>query len=468
VDQAAKSSASPSIVPSSTTGATPTAKSSPVTPGQGQQSKALLQLPLGAVPGLTPMSSRRPTANLASIPEAPSHPNPEGVTSAKNEDNEEEEEDNGPTQDALQADDPTPVNTPLDMAAVVKTEEAMVGSEPSTNDAVGGTTDDNHKSPSSSTAKADHGNSFTTNSNSPRLSSFSANYQNKDIVISSIVLEGAALQNSAYDSVFLMFDIENGPHLEANVCMAREKGSKQRTFNVTSSNWTDIPFSAMQFRERHVYLSVVVTENAAVQQQYPSIPTVSSTVLGSTANSIAIPAHTFSQPSFTITATVHIPFLPNTVTAGNSGATTPSSVSAVNPSAFVGNNFGSTGNNNQDEGKVTITVHGLSREGKEARMTRILSMKPVELLNLKFEPVALDDDYDDNSDGYDSDATSLHSKKSLSKHKSKHEKSREGFEFNDESLNQTLFPDASYSNLLSSSKGITTTLSGATLPTADA
>lgn len=241
-------------------------------------------------------------------------------------------------------------------------------------------------------------------------------YQNKDIVVNSIVIEGAALVHCAYDSVYLSLDLDH-LHLEASLCLAREKGSKKRSYNVQA--WPELAVSASQFKEKVFYLSVMVADTN-LSQTYPQIPVAESTMLGSTSNSVAVPVKALFAPTFEVSRQVQLPT-----------CATPTEMAAI-----------------------TVTIHGLSREAKEARMNRILSMKPVDLLNLRFEPVALDDDdYDDNDFDTDDDKShaSKRSKKSLSRRALSNNPSAAALSasMNDENLQQTLYPDASYNNLMS-------------------
>eukprot|EP01033_Poteriospumella_lacustris_P001627 gene1627-1185_t len=207
-------------------------------------------------------------------------------------------------------------------------------------------------------------------------------YQNRDVVINNIVLDGVALQHPAYDSVYVAFDLD-GQHADATVCLAREKGSKKRTFN--ASSWPELAFSAGQFREKNVFVSVIVADTT-LQATFPQLPTVASTVLGVSPQSAAIPARNFYAATFSLTATVVVPVLTPTSLAGGSGANTPSAASLSTPTAAGAAAATAAAAAAEEPGRITITIHGLSREAKEARMNRILSMKPVDLLNLKFEP----------------------------------------------------------------------------------
>lgn len=421
------------------------ASSSSSSSSSSPNTRAMLQLPPGAGGVLTPLSSRRSTAihGLAPIPETPTRLAAAGAAGG-----------NGAA------------------GGVPSTESADYEDGGDGGDGGGvvvGLPTDEAAAPEVATAT-------TATDSSPRAAAATAAavvqpeiaYQNRDVVINNIVLDGVALQHPAYDSVYVAFDLD-GQHADATVCLAREKGSKKRTFN--ASSWPELAFSAGQFREKNVFVSVIVADTT-LQATFPQLPTVASTVLGVSPQSAAIPARNFYAATFSLTATVVVPVLTPTSLAGGSGANTPSAASLSTPTAAGAAAATAAAAAAEEPGRITITIHGLSREAKEARMNRILSMKPVDLLNLKFEPVAFDDD-DDHSDDDDasqqSGAVSLHSKRSLSRHHAAHQahqRSTEGLEFShDESLNQTLFPAASYNNLLSPVKGLSTNPSGASLPT---
>lgn len=236
---------------------------------------------------------------------------------------------------------------------------------------------------------------------SPRV--VKKDYQNKDVVISSIIMEGTVLEQEVYDSVYIMMEMESR-QFDATVCLAREKGSKRRSYNV---NWGEIGVSIRGFQDMFAMLTVLLADEATVAN-HPNFPCLKNTVRGVSKNSTKISLSEFYDSSFEIKCNV---ILPSTVS--------------------------------DNDGKVQITIHGHAHEAKEARNTRILSMKPSDLLTLKFEPLPVDD-YDDNSDMSDEEILPKKStKKSLGKG------GNGGASSND--LNATLYPQASFHNLLSGS-----------------
>jgi hypothetical protein len=246
-------------------------------------------------------------------------------------------------------------------------------------------------------------------------------YQNKDVVITDIVLEGTVLCNHIYDTVNLLFDIEPAKslyHLEASICLTREIGSKKRSYHV-QDQWNELAISALQFQSEQAYISVVISD-ATLLTKYPHLPTKDQLQFGQSLYCFSFPLHQMFTNVFEIKGTIKLPM--------NEEITTK-----------------------QEYGDVKITINGLSRESKEARMNRILSLKPVELLNLKFEPIALDDDdYDDAEFDTDDDHTTVSKRSKGSLHKSaQHGASQHRVSIGDESLNSSLFPKASYHNLLS-------------------
>ena len=92
-------------------------------------------------------------------------------------------------------------------------------------------------------------------------------YQDKDVVFISIIIEGEVLEHDLYDSAQVIVDI-CGQSYVAGVCLAREKGSKRRSFNV---NWGDIHIPADSFRTEQVLFSVIVTDKS-VLDDFPSFP----------------------------------------------------------------------------------------------------------------------------------------------------------------------------------------------------
>ena len=92
-------------------------------------------------------------------------------------------------------------------------------------------------------------------------------------------------------------------------------------------------------------------------------------------------------------------------------------------------------------GTIKITVHGNSRDPKAFRTARIMSMRPQDLMNIKFDPILPLDD--DGEDFYESDHESETSYTSPSPKKAgKVSESPKDAEQNEE-LTRTLFPKAS-------------------------
>ena len=200
-------------------------------------------------------------------------------------------------------------------------------------------------------------------------------YQNKDVVFISIIIEGEALEHERYDSAQVIMDI-CGQSYVAGVCLAREKGSKRRSFNV---NWGDIYIPADSFRSEQVLFSVIVADKI-VLEDFPSFPSEQSrgmcrwnsfalltmialrvvllTVLGAGQSySAEIPLKDFMRSYFEVSVRVKVPV-----------ADLPGQL-----------------------GTVSATIHGHAHEAKETRAHRIMSMRAQELAHIKFDPLPKDD-----------------------------------------------------------------------------
>lgn len=207
-------------------------------------------------------------------------------------------------------------------------------------------------------------------------------YESKDIIISSIILEGGVLSHEFYDSIFVSFIFETF-RKEAKVCLAREKGSKRRSFNVS---WDEIPITSFAFNEnakngeKSAVNLILAISDLALSSAQPTVPTLQNSEIGKSSNTCQIPLHEFYKDSFEIKCEVTLPNFhpPPAVTPTPS---TPATANANNSTANV------------NPGRVEITINGHAHEAKETRRSRILSMKPVELIKLKFEPLPVDDEY---------------------------------------------------------------------------
>jgi hypothetical protein len=217
-------------------------------------------------------------------------------------------------------------------------------------------------------------------------------FENKDILISSIILDGTVLSHENYDSLFVSFIYETHKK-QANVCLIREKGSKRRSFNL---QWEEIPITAIAFKEsvtsvEKACVNIVLTiDNRELLAKFPTLPVMETTEFGKSLNCCRIPLLEFYKDTFEIKCDVILPnFNPVTLVAPVSprasagGASSPREKANIPP---------------QNPGKVTITIIGHAREGKENRRSRIMSMKPAELLTMKFEPLPVDDFSDDEED----------------------------------------------------------------------
>jgi hypothetical protein len=121
----------------------------------------------------------------------------------------------------------------------------------------------------------------------------------------------------------------------------------------------------------------------------PLLPDFEKSIVGKSVNTVQLCLYEFYKDSFEIKCETILPsFAAPTVLS----VTSPH---PSHPSSSGGSSFSST------EGKVSITINGHAHEGKEVRQARIMSMKPVELLKLKFEPLPVDDMSDSEEDDED-------------------------------------------------------------------
>lgn len=222
-------------------------------------------------------------------------------------------------------------------------------------------------------------------------------YDSRDIVINSIVLEGAVLTHSAYDSVIVAIEFTPELRFEANVCLAREKGSKKRSY--TTKDWGDLCLSSMQFRrDDYVHLALLVNADSVPAANKAQVLTKENTQQNVSPNTVDVAIRQFYKDSYEIVTMVKLP----------------------------------TCLNSDELGDVKVIIYGTAREAKEARVSRIMSMKPMDLLSLKFEPLTVDDDYADDDDEHEDSQRLKASKNSMSK----------------DSISQSLFPKPSYDNLM--------------------
>ena len=104
-------------------------------------------------------------------------------------------------------------------------------------------------------------------------------------------------------------------------------------------------------------------------------------------------------------------------------------------------------------GTVSITIHGHAHEAKEARSHRILNMKPLDLVSVKFDPLPTDsgdEEYSQDDDDYVVESSATTPAAALGEEEGVRMLRRGGE--NTESqreLARSLFPKASHSNLLS-------------------
>lgn len=238
----------------------------------------------------------------------------------------------------------------------------------------------------------------------------SLQYQPKEMEISTIVIEGEQLVHAFYDSVLVNVKI-GVQEWNATTCMAREKGSKRRSYNV---KWPEMLISADAFRNDHAIITVAV-HDAAVASENPAVPYLKTTALGEAPHSIKIPMYYFMVGTFDVSRELQVtPIVPAKV-----GATVSSGV-------------------------IKVSIHGNARDPKGVRTARIMSMRPQDLMNIKFDPIPLDD----AEDLYESDHESVDSAAPRRGRKSGSipEESPKDAQDEDE-LTRTLFPKASIANM---------------------
>jgi hypothetical protein len=240
------------------------------------------------------------------------------------------------------------------------------------------------------------------------------NYQAQDLVFISIIIEGEVLEAPCYDSAQVVLDLNEGRYV-ASVCLAREKGSKRRSFNV---NWGDIFVPARMFEEASALLSVLITDERRLKE-HPRLP--SSPGEG---NSVAIPLFKFMKSYFEVSTHVHVPIVDE---EGSRGA-------------------------GRRSGEVVVTIHGHAHEAKEERTNRILRMNPKELVNVQFDPIPVDAELLSEGDGEysddleDADEDVISSSGGTGKYRATHSKSAHSA--SQRELAKSLFPKASHNNLL--------------------
>jgi hypothetical protein len=243
----------------------------------------------------------------------------------------------------------------------------------------------------------------------------SLTYQPKEMEISSIVIEGDQLVHTFYDTV--MVNVKIGvQEWNAITCMAREKGSKRRSYNV---KWPEVMVSESQFRNDSATVTVAVSDPTVVEAN-TALPYLNTTAFGEAPHSIKIPLYYFMSATFDVCRELRV---------------TPVVVTKVGAP--------------QASDVVKLTIHGNARDPKGVRTARIMSMRPQELLNIKFDPIPLDD----AEDLYESDQDSVDSAARRGKRGKagaiQEESAHEVHDEVGEELNRTLFPRASMADMSS-------------------
>jgi len=233
----------------------------------------------------------------------------------------------------------------------------------------------------------------------------SLNYQPKEMQFSTIVIEGDQLVHAFYDTVLVQVKIGKD-EWTANTCMAREKGSKRRTYAV---KWPEFQVAADTFRNESAFITVAVSDSAVFSAN-STVPSLAGTALGESPNSVSVPLYLFMLPSFDIIREVQV----EPVVVAKTGALPTS-------------------------GTIKITIHGNYRDPKAFRTARIMSMRPQDLMNIKFDPILPLDD--DGEDIYESDNESETSYSSPKKAGKASESPKDVLQ--NEELTRTLFPKAS-------------------------
>lgn len=237
----------------------------------------------------------------------------------------------------------------------------------------------------------------------------SLDYQPKELQINSIIIESDQLVHAHYDSVLVNVRVGTTEWL-ATSCMPREKGSKRRSYNV---KWPELLVSADAFRNDSAFVTVAISDSA-VSSANPGVPSLATTTVGESANSIAIPLYLLMQPSFDVVKEVHV----EPIVVQKIGAPPTS-------------------------GAVKITIHGNARDPKGLRTARIMSMRPQDLMNIKFDPIL---PLDDAEDLFESDEESITSApRSKGRKPGSIPESPQDIE--DAELTRTLYPKASMANI---------------------
>ncbi len=255
----------------------------------------------------------------------------------------------------------------------------------------------------------------------------SLNYQPKEMQFSTVVIEGDQLVHTFYDTVMVQVKIGKD-QWTANTCLQREKGSKRRTFTV---KWPEFMVSADAFRDDVAFVTVAVSDSA-VTEANPAVPSLAASALGESTNSVKIPLYLFMVPTFDVQRDVSV----TPVVVAKAGAP-PSS------------------------GIIKVTIHGHARDPKGLRTARIMSMRPQDLMNIKFDPILPLDDGDE--DIYESDAESDEDDSPVKKKTTpaKTSESPKDAQREDE-LTRTLYPKASEHQMVTvSGAGVLTTTAAA-------
>lgn len=238
----------------------------------------------------------------------------------------------------------------------------------------------------------------------------SLDYQPKELQISSIIIEGDQLVHANYDTVLVNVRIGSTEWL-ATTCMAREKGSKRRSYNV---KWPELLVSADAFRNDSAIVTVAISDNA-VAAANPVMPSLSTTQFGESPNSVSVPLYLLMQPSFDVVKEVRV----EPIVAQKKGGPASSGV-------------------------VKIFLHGNARDPKGLRTARIMSMRPQDLMNIKFDPILPLDDAEDLYESDEEEESVSSAPRSRGRKPGTIPESPQ--EMEDEELTRTLYPKASMAN----------------------
>eukprot|EP01039_Chlorochromonas_danica_P009442 gene9442-10431_t len=255
--------------------------------------------------------------------------------------------------------------------------------------------------------------------------------QNKDVVISSIVVEGGVLVDEIYNQLVAIICIADRVYRTAN-CLSCEKGSKRRTFNVT---WGEIAIRAEQFENGKARLLLAVTGLGESSELRPPQVSELDDLLNTDKSSShsplppfcsEIPLRQFLPNSFEVQTQVRLPGLIVSPSSVNQAAA-PSPVTAATSAPSTSGEESSV----TQMDIVKVMIHGHAHEAKEARTARILSMKPTDLISLKFDPIPPFEEDDLDTEGEEEGAAAPLSKSP-------------GITLSASDLHRSLFPKASF------------------------